>query len=275
MKKFSTHTHWTTEFADQGCFNDINHVAAFDDWTEWPSCEALDSLLPYEVTNNNGKAIHFVEQSANKDYNAAEYESTIYETGKVPTRKESWHDVFGAIIWSLYPQTKALINELHYKDINAQASNQRSKLRNALTLFDECGVVLVTKNEALLTALKNHEWQTAFIELRNNWHSSTSDGVAAYQFGHANYEMLTNPFIGLTGKWLVIDSSAEILGLPKNVQYRLVDERLATIIKNGALNDNSQMSPLPLLGVPGWSDLSKNPDFYADTSYFRPKPNKA
>ncbi|GAB2994617.1 DUF3025 domain-containing protein [Psychrosphaera aestuarii] len=276
MKKFSSFTHWTTEFADQGCFTDINHVAAFDDWFQWPSCAALDSLLPYEVENNNGKVIRFVEQAASKDYNAVEYETFIYETGQVPTRKECWHDIFGALVWSLFPKTKALINELHYKDIQSSDSQERSKLRNALTLFDECGVVLVTKNQAVLTALKSHDWNTAFIELREMWHKANDEGVAVYQFGHANYEMLTKPFIGLTGKWLVIDSSAEIRGLPKNVQYRLLDERLATRIKEGVLKDNTQMSPLPLLGVPGWHDENEVLTFYDNTEYFRPKPeNKA
>ena len=276
MKKFSSFTHWTTEFADQGCFADINHVAAFDDWFQWPSCAALDSLLPYEVENNNGKVIRFVEQAASKDYNAVEYETFIYETGQVPTRKESWHDIFGALVWSLFPKTKALINELHYKDIQSSDSQERSKLRNALTLFDECGVVLVTKNQALLSALKSHDWNTAFIELRDKWHQANDEGIAVYQFGHANYEMLTKPFIGLTGKWLVIDSSAEILGLPKNVQYRLLDERLATRIKEGVLKDNTQMSPLPLLGVPGWHEENESLTFYDNTEYFRPKAdNKA
>ena len=154
MKKFATFTHWTTEFADQGCFEDINIMAAFDEWTQWPSCRGLDSLLPYEVENRNGKTIQFVEQQANKDYNAAEYETHIYETGQVPTRQESWHDVFGALVWSMFPKSKAVINELHYLDLKQQnelaqqsdAKPARSSLRNALTLFDECGVVLVTKN---------------------------------------------------------------------------------------------------------------------------------
>ena len=274
MKKFSSYTHWTTEFAEQGCFNDINQLAAFDEWTQWPSCGALDSLLPYEVMNNNNKPIRFVEQASSKDYNAVEYETYIYETGKVPTRKQSWHDVFGALVWSLFPKTKALINELHYKDIKTSDAKSRSPLRNALTLFDECGVVLVTKNTQLLDALKNHQWHTAFIEMRDCWGQKSEEGVAAYQFGHANYEMLTKPFEGLTGKWLVIDSSAEILSLPKNVQYRLLDDRLAAKIAAGALNTNEHLLPLTLLGVPGWYDKNEQFAFYDNTDYFRPKPKK-
>lgn len=271
MKKFSSFTHWTTEFAEQGCFEDINLMAAFDEWSQWPSCAALDSLLPYEVTNNNGKTIQFVEQSPNQDYSAVDYETQIFDTGKVPTRNESWHDIFGALVWSMYPRSKAKINELHVIDIRSNGAQERSKLRNALTLFDECGVVIVTKNQALLEKLRNHEWEEVFLEHRDLWHQASEEGVAVYQFGHANYEMLTKPFVGLTGKWVAIDSSAEILGLPKNVQYRLIDEKLESLLSDGLLNDNSKMSPLPLLGVPGWHSDNEDKSYYTNTDYFRPK----
>lgn len=271
MKKFSSFTHWTTEFAEQGCFDDINHMTAFDEWQQWPSCAALDSLLPYDVMNNNDKAIQFVEQDPNKDYSAVDYETQIFDTGQVPTRKESWHDIFGALVWSMFPLSKAKINELHVKDIRSNGAQERSKLRNALTLFDECGVVIVTKNQQLLEQLRNHQWDEAFWQNRELWHQASSEGVAVYQFGHANYEMLTKPFVGLTGKWVVIDSSAEILGLPKNVQYRLIDQKLNALLDNGLLNDNSKMSPLPLLGVPKWHTDNEDRNYYNNTDYFRPK----
>lgn len=277
MKKFATFTYWTTEFANQGCFDDINLMAAFDEWERWPSCAALDSLLPYEVMNNNNKPIKFVEQKPNQDYSAVDYETQIFDTGNVPTRHESWHDIFGALVWSMFPLSKAKINELHVKDIRNTSKNsdpsseKRSSLRNALTLFDECGVVLVTKNKALLEQLRSHQWDEAFWQNRALWNVASEEGVAAYQFGHANYEMLTNPFVGLTGKWVVVDASAEILGLPKNVQYRMVDQKLCELIKNGLLADNTQMSPLPLLGVPGWHTDNEDRSYYTNTDYFRPK----
>jgi hypothetical protein len=83
--------------------------------------------------------------------------------------------------------------------------------------------------------------------------------------------MLTKPFIGLTGKWLVLDTSAEIASLPLNVQYRLIDERLEKHLNDGALKDNSLLSPLPLLGVPGWYQKNEDESFYQNEAYFRPK----
>ncbi|NVK24516.1 MAG: DUF3025 domain-containing protein [Gammaproteobacteria bacterium] len=271
MKKFEAVRHWTTEFSKHGCFNHINHIMAFDEWQGWASCKALQTLLPYDVKNLNGKFVEFVEQKPSQDYSAVAYEEYIFESGKVPTRNQSWHDLFGAFIWCLFPQTKAKINQLHYNDIKTHGTKERTKQRNALTLFDECGVVLATKNQTLLSALREHRWRDAFVEMRNLWFDKSEQGVATYNFGHANYEMLTNPFIGLTGKWLVLDTSAEISSLPLNVQYRLIDERLCQQLENGVLNDNSNMSPLPLLGIPGWYDKNIDDSFYDNQEYFRPK----
>ena len=274
MKKFSTFTEWTTSFAQQGCFDHINQLMAFDEWHKWPSCKALQTLLPYEVENLNGKTIKFVDQEEGMDFSAVAYEEFIYKRGEVPTRKNSWHDIFGAMSWCLFPKTKALINKLHYDDIKAFGTQQRTKLRNALTLFDECGVVLVSKNSELLNMLAEHQWCEAMIEKRELWHLAAESGVAVYQFGHANYEMLTKPYIGLTGKWMMLDMSAELLSLPLNVQYRLVDEKLCRWLADGGLNDNTNLSPLPLLGVPSWFDGNESAEFYENTDYFRPKTRK-
>lgn len=271
MKKFEPLRHWTTEFTEQGCFNHVNHIMAFDEWQGWASCEALQTLLPYEVTNLNNKRIQFVDQKPSQDFSAVAYEEYIFETGNIPTRKHSWHDLFGAFSWCLFPKTKAKINQLHYNDIKVHGKKERTPQRNALTLFDECGVILATKNEELLDALKSHQWHKAFVEMRACWFDKSEQGVVAYQFGHANYEMLTNPFIGLTGKWLVLDTSAEISSLPLNVQYRLVDERVATLLDSGKLKDNSQLFPMPLLGIPGWYDKNEDATFYQNEDYFRPK----
>lgn len=275
MKKFETFTDWTTEFSEQGFYQHLNEMVAFDEWLAWPNCKALESLLPYDITNLNNKSIRFVEQKPDQDFSAVAYEEVIYETGNVPTRSESWHDLFGALIWCLFPQTKAKLNQLHYRDIQQFGKVERTKQRNALTLFDECGVVLVTKNMELVNALREHDWAKAFIELRALWFDKSEQGIVAYQFGHANYEMLTKPYIGLTGKWLWVDASAELSSLPLSTQYRLLDQKVTAKLMQGELEDNSNMYPLPLLGVPGWYDGNEDESFYENTDYFRPKRKKA
>lgn len=273
MKKFETYKEWTTEFTQQGCFEHLNDMVALDEWQGWPNTKALATLLPRPIENLNNKPIEFVKQNPEQDYSAVAYEEVIFNTGEVPTREKSWHDLFGALVWCLFPSSKAKINQLHFNDIQEFGTAERSKRRNALTLFDECGVVIVSQNEAMLTALKEHNWQYAFVENRALWFDKSSNGIAAYQFGHANYEMLTKPFEGLTGKWLHIDASAEMSTLPLSSQYRLLDQKLSKQLACGVLDDNSKMSPMPLLGIPGWFDKNTDADFYNNLDYFRPKRN--
>jgi hypothetical protein len=271
MKKFETFTEWTTEFAKEGAFEHLNQMVAFDEWHKWPSPEALESLMPYELANKAGKPIHFIPQAPAQDFSAVAYEEIIYQTGNIPTRSKSWHDLFGALIWCLFPKTKALLNQLHYDDIQQFGKKERTKRRNALTLFDECGVILVSKNKELINALRQHEWKSAFIDQRDCWGQADETGVVAYQFGHANYEMLTKPYDGLTGKFLHIEMSAALCGLPVNVQYRLIDDALHDKIQSGALDNNEQLSPLPLLGVPDWYSGNEDETYYDNVDYFRPK----
>jgi len=37
------------------------------------------------------------------------------------------------------------------------------------------------------------------------------------------------------------------------------------------MQDNSQLYPLPMLGVPGWWPDNEQPEFYDNTDYFRAK----
>lgn len=91
-------------------------------------------------------------------------------------------------------------------------------------------------------------------------------------FGHANYEMLTKPYIGLTGKALFVTVPDEIFCKNLVTQYQYLDQRLYEMIKTDqCLADNKLLSPLPLLGVPGWHEDNTDDTFYNNTDYFREK----
>ena len=264
MKRFTPYEQWHCELVSSGAFDHLNKLFKLNEQSDWPSCSWFDGFL--NATNANNRPIVFKED----DYFSAEeryYEQIIFDTGLVPTRQKNWHDLFGGFIWCLFPKTKSLLNKRHVQEINLHGTKQRSKHRNALTLFDECGVILAVTDDIWPSRLRNHQWQEAFVDLRGEWGKS----ISPFMFGHANYEMLTKPYIGLTGKWLGLDMSAEVAGLPLNVQYRLVDQKLSELIEQGGLNDNRQLSPLPLLGVPGWYDDNQHPSFYDNEQYFRPK----
>jgi hypothetical protein len=265
MKKFTPPEQFQSHFLESGAFAHLNSLFKLCTHNNWPSFEWLNSLN--NIKNSQGFTVQFEPDSLFCDEQRY-YEQIIYETGRIPTREQSWHDLFGALIWCLFPKTKALLNQRHIHEINQYGLKQRSKHRNALTLFDECGVVLAITNESVQAQLRAHKWHSVFIDNRKEWGTN----IHPFIFGHANYEMLTQPFIGLTGKALciIVDSGFAELSLAE--QYAVLDEKLyVQITEQAVLNDNQQMSPLPLLGVPNWYDDNNNPQFYDNTNYFRKK----
>lgn len=268
MKRFTPHEKWHAQSVTSGAFSHLNTLFGLSELTDWPSC---DWFTPYlNAYTANGKKIVFKEDEAFID-DERYYEQVIYESGQVPTRQQSWHDLFGGFIWCLFPKTKALINQRHIEEINQHGLKKRSKHRNALTLFDECGVVLAVSEQSAdnwPTLLRDHQWQTAFVDKRSSWQQT----IKPFMFGHANYEMMTKPYIGLTGKALFVTVPADIFCKDLKTQYQYLDEKLYEMIKTeNCLRDNHHLSPLPLLGVPGWCDDNKNPQYYSNTDYFRPK----
>ena len=242
----------------------------------------------------------FKGQSQFSEQDQRYYETIISEDSVVPTREQSWHDLFNALIWLQFPKTKSLLNELHINDIKTYGVNPRTARRNRITHFDECGVVLAIEKpsesnrcsnrqtvhtgsdsqnnnsvigdykadelEVFLAELAAHEWEKVFVEKRMLWHTK----VSPFIFGHANLEMMLNPFIGLTGKWLAVSVPHGFRHLDKWQQRSIVDDALTARIK--ALNyfeSTPLLKPLPLLGVPLWHS-DQDAMFYQNTEYFRP-----
>lgn len=265
MKKFTPPEQFQPSFLVSGAFAHLNHLFKLNTHNDWPDFAWLNRLN--NIKNSQGLAVQFEPDPLFQDEERY-YEQIIYETGRIPTREQNWHDLFGAMIWCLFPKTKALLNKRHIDEINQHGLKQRSKHRNALTLFDECGVVLAITDDTVQAQLRAHKWQSVFVERRIQW----GEIIHPFIFGHANYEMLTQPFIGLTGKVLCIKVEASFAALSVQEQYVVLDDLLCEqITEQGVLDDNKQMSPLPLLGVPTWYDDNKNPQFYDNTDYFRVK----
>ncbi|CAM3839163.1 DUF3025 domain-containing protein [Rheinheimera salexigens] len=197
------------------------------------------------------------------------YENFIYATKTIPCRENNWHDFFGALIWCLFPNTKALLNQLHIAEINLHGLKKRSLLRNKLTLFDECGVIICLEPSAQQHAelLRTQQWQQSFVQQRADWWQ----GVKPVIFGHAMYEMATKPFIGLTAKCLFVDVPTGFSHWNETDTYSFLDQILCKQIANyGMLYDKQQLTPLPLLGVPTWYSENDNASFYNNSDYFRP-----
>jgi len=247
-------------------FSDLHHLLIKKHWLDWPSCHTLNGLIPESAINYEGKKLTLVEQTPELLADGLYYEQRIYQQGIVPTRSHNWHDFFNALIYLLFPMTKREMNRLHVKHIEDSDSKKRSACRDAITLLDECGVIIAHCDDELAYDLQHHRWQAAFVDKRHTWGNTAS----AVMIGHANYEKSLKPYIGFTGKALYLKVTPDFFSMNMWDKYHYLDTMLSNNLEL-LLQDNSRLFPLPILGVPGWCDDNENSEFYENIQYFRPK----
>lgn len=207
------------------------------------------------------KPVTFIEQTYTRtDIFELQYEPRIFLRREVLTRAESWHDLFNALVWMSFPKTKLCINRLHYESQISRAGNlefRRSKLENNLTHFDECGAIVISSNKELLNLLANHCWKKVFLN------SSFYNELKVLIVGHATYERLLTPYIGLTAKSLLIYSDS-------NTSLENIDSIISSNLES-MLKQKNCFVPLPVLGIKGAYKYSGQDYFYDNEDYFRPK----
>lgn len=226
-----------------------------------PDLAALAALgAAREVRNAAGRRLAFVPPPAD----GLDYETRIWLTGEVATRPDSWHDFFNALVWFAFPLTKAALNARHVGLLRQQAG-PRCRERDALTHFDECGVVVVACNPELLDLVRGFHWRRLFWERR----SELPRGLRCLVFGHATYEQLLRPFRGLTAKAILYEVSPDWLGQPLAAQVADIDCRLAAEFAAGRYEAPRVWQPLPLLGLPGVTPENESAAYYDDEWQFR------
>jgi hypothetical protein len=162
------------------------------------------------------------------------------------------------------------MNAAHFEQIRNRAGTQRGPRRDALTLFDECGVIVASHSAPLLNALARHDWRLAFNEFAGSWQEKTFVSVC----GHAMLEKFLDPYKAMTAQSLLLQLDASQARLERRELLEMLDRGLATSIGEGKLLQSSQdLSPLPLAGIPGWWLWEpQDENFYADRRVFRPFP---
>ncbi len=123
---------------------------------EIPDCKRLNQ--GFNCSNLNKKQLIFVRQNSSMSYPEMGYEERIYRKGIIATRSLNWYDFFNAMVWHNFTQTKVAINAIHFQQMQLQKDSMRSRQRDLLTLFDECGVIIIAK-APLLELLRQHKWQ--------------------------------------------------------------------------------------------------------------------
>ncbi len=195
------------------------------------------------------------------------YEQRVFARGEVVTRPGNAHDAHNAEVWLQFPQAKAALNRLHVEALAGApaAGGRRGRVRDRLTQFDECGVVVAGMPAALWQALAAHRWREVFVAQRAQLVATTRFVV----FGHASREALAAPFLGLCGKALWLDVPPAVRDDDARLDAALAGALVAAM-RRPATTGVSRWQPLPLLGIPGMTKQNDDPAYYDDERQFRP-----
>lgn len=224
--------------------------------TQWPS------LAEYRaVFRQQNMDVMPVAQGVRPQSMDQLYESRIFLFGELQTRLHNWHDFFNALVWLSFPHTKQVLNTLHYHaSLQRDQGSNRSPLENLVTLFDECGAILVSRRGDLLQMIRERQWRRLFVEHRAAFESD----VRCVVFGHAIYEKALSPYVGMTTRTLLIESDMLL-----DADLNRLDDCVAELWLSDGITGKDDFSPLPILGIPDWFAANKVACFYDDKRYFR------
>lgn len=255
---------WIAEFANRSpMFDVLRPLAGTLAGQDWPDPALLQACFDRaNLRNANGLPMRLVAPEGDTPY-----EIRVYERGELECRERNWHDLFNALVWLAYPLGKAALNARHHAAWAADSGAGRGAVRDALTLFDESGLVVLSAQPELLQLIRDFRWKPLFWEQRE----AVMAGMRFLPFGHALCEKMLSPYRGLTGHGLLLEVEAGWFDLPADELLRSVDLQLAKKIKDERfLLTTRQLDPVPVLGVPGWCEDNRRAGYYDDSGYFRP-----
>jgi len=236
----------------------------------WPTHAELTDAAK-DAQTARGKRVRFVKPRERSERERTHYELHINETGEVETRASSWHDLFNALVWIAFPRAKAAINAQHaaiLEEGGEAEARRRSPERDALTLFDEGGVIVASRSPELLRLIVDFEWKELFWRRRAELERS----VRFLAFGHALYEKALDPYIGIVAKTVFVPVTDLFFMSAAESQVAAVDELIAGHFSRRArFVSPKAMAPMPVMGVPGWHPQTGDESFYDDPQHFRGK----
>jgi hypothetical protein len=241
----------------------------------WPGLADFQRFFEQGVETHcsaNNQPLTFVAQGARPQRFEDGYEPRIYLQGEIQTRLNNWHDFFQVMVWRMFPTTKVLLNKLHHDAIKQRLDNcpnqtQRSTRENMLTQFDECGAVVLASDPGLLALIREFQWKSLFWQRRNE----LAGKLKCIVFGHAIYEKLLHPYIGMTAHSVLLPVAQDLLEQSTQVIVAETDKLLTGIFSDPhTVRSPQDLFPFPLLGLPDWAANSSEA-FYDDTGYFRPR----
>ncbi len=241
----------------------------------WPRHADLCGLAAGLATSRS-KPLRFVPPREHTDRERRYYELHVADTGEVETRADNWHDLFNALVWVTFPRAKAALNAQHAAILEERGeaeARHRGPERDALTLFDEGGVVVASTSPEVRELIEAFEWKALFWARRAELLATTR----FLAFGHACYEQALAPYIGMVAKTVFLAVDERLIGLDPPGQAQAIDGLLAArIADRRAFASPKCLPPMPVLGIPGWHPQAADEAFYDNAAYFRSKgPKKA
>ena len=219
--------------------------------------------------------VRFVKPRDPADRERRHYELRIASTGEIETRANNWHDLFNALVWIAFPRAKAAINAQHaviLEERGETEATRRGPERDALTVFDEGGVVVASASPAVFQRIADFEWKELFWNRREELMATT----CFLAFGHSLHEKALDPFIGMIAKTVFFPVEAGFISLATAAQVKRSDEFLARHFRDRANFPTARsMAPMPVLGIPGWHPSTSVESFYDDPVHFRKQTPKA
>jgi len=239
----------------------------------FPTLHNCNELLVNQqptITVHGGLPLRFVAQEYGKLAFEARYEPRCFLKGEVPTRANNWHDLLNALVWLTFPKAKAAINWRHYQALTLEddsaTHSQRGAVRDTATLLDESGIIVACADMQLTELLCNFKWKELFWQRRKQ----VGSGMGFYLFGHGLYEKTLRPYTGMTGQGLILPVEQIFFSWPQARQLAHLDGLLAAYLtSNEHCRNTRELTPVPLLGVPGWAAENESAEYYNNTDYFR------
>lgn len=228
----------------------------------FPTATDLQNLLPADCRTASGVPVRMVPGESLPDLAGdGAYEQEIARSGRISTRIDSLHDVCNALVWARFPKLKATLNQRHIDALPQSTPGRRGPIRDALTLFDECGMAVVCTEKAPLQALADHDWSVLFGQEGELWPAST--GV--WMIGHGNLEKLSTPYPGMISQCILLHAPEGVPDTPD------LDSLLSALWQNpNGPAHPADLCAFPFAGIPGWWHGPQDRAFYGDQEVFRP-----
>lgn len=251
-------------------FNTVQSLLChfLDNQKQLPTLNTYNDFLQQAnpaIVTAAGLPIKAVNQETYKHFQD-NYEASIYRRGELRTRENNWHDFFNFLMWFVFPKTKAVINKWQYHKLSSRSlSEQRLPVENLLTQLDEGGILVFSSNKELIAMLRERQWHDLFWKNRYRLESE----MQFVLIGHAMYEQMLNPMMGLTSSALIFEVDSFIMKKSQIEKLNYFDSLCAAYLDN----DNWHLSvkkwlSLPILGIPGWFAENEQERFYNNSNYF-------